>query len=77
MLRQNLGQLRQQLADSGLSTGRFDVSGGSDGGGAANGQEHMGSPEVAHDDTEGSTDDVATGAAASTSPTDGQIDMRL
>ncbi|HTW06543.1 MAG TPA: flagellar hook-length control protein FliK [Acidimicrobiales bacterium] len=32
MLRQNLGQLREQMASSGLSTGRFDVAGGSSGG---------------------------------------------
>jgi flagellar hook-length control protein FliK len=29
LLRQNLGQLRQQLADAGLTTGRFDVGSGS------------------------------------------------
>ena len=46
MLRQNLGQLRQQLANAGLTTGRFDVSTGngtgSNQGGPSAGQERAG-----------------------------------
>ena len=46
MLRQNLGQLRQQLANAGLTTGRFDVSTGSgtgsNQGGPSAGQERPG-----------------------------------
>jgi len=79
MLRQNLGQLRQQLADAGLSTGRFDVSGGTSGGGSLAGQQQ---PSAAADepanDNPGSTEAAAaTDAAAVPVLTNGQLDMRL
>ena len=79
MLRQNLGELRQQMTDSGLSTGHFDV-----GTGPGTGQEGQRSglsatafgdePETALAGGNGSTSDHGTPTAASA---DGLLDVRL
>jgi flagellar hook-length control protein FliK len=89
MLRQNLGQLRQQLANTGLTTGRFDVSSGigagigtgtgTNQGGLWSGQERA----VATTDRPGSdgSEQTETTAAAGgpdiPSPTSGLLDVRL
>jgi flagellar hook-length control protein FliK len=79
MLRQNLGQLRQQLADSGLSTGQFDVSGGTGGGGTPSGQQQAGGA-VEEPGAEGPNSvEAGTGAGTAAVPVspNGQLDMRL
>jgi flagellar hook-length control protein FliK len=81
MLRQNLGQLRQQLASTGLSTGRFDVSGGSGGGtgGAYAGSNNAGAgtDEGDHED-QGATGLAGADTTSEISPfVNGQLDVRL
>ena len=78
LLRQNLGQLRQQLADVGLTTGRFDVGTGSQQNDPRTGTGAMGSATRLPDE------DLAPEAAPVESvgrpvPTSGQsvLDMRL
>jgi flagellar hook-length control protein FliK len=78
LLRQNLDQLRQQLTSTGLTTGRFDVSGGTDGGPTSGQQQArapLGSP--AHDDIDDTQAEVPTTAAAVSNLANGQLDMRL
>jgi flagellar hook-length control protein FliK len=87
MLRQNLGQLRQQLANAGLTTGRFDVSSGTGAGigtgtnqgGLWAGQERavatMDGP--GSDGSEQTETSAATGGPDIPSPTSGLLDVRL
>jgi flagellar hook-length control protein FliK len=87
MLRQNLGQLRQQLANAGLTTGRFDVSTGSGAGtgtgtnqgGLWTGQERAvattGSPSS--DGSEQTETTASTSGPDTSSPTSGLLDVRL
>ena len=87
MLRQNLGQLRQQLANAGLTTGRFDVSTGS-GAGAGAGTNQGGlwaGQERAVATTRGPGSDgleqtettAATSGPDTPSPASGLLDVRL
>jgi flagellar hook-length control protein FliK len=80
MLRQNLGQLRQQMAGTGLSTGRFDVSGGTGSGadGSAGGG-HTGAGATNEDQDGPGTDDTDGAASAAGIPplANGQLDVRL
>jgi flagellar hook-length control protein FliK len=82
MLRQHLGQLRQQMASAGLSTGRFDVSGGTGSGGDGTGSRHgvySGAATTNADQDGPGTDDTggAAGAAEISPLTNGQLDVRL
>jgi len=81
MLRQNLGQLRQQMASTGLSTGSFDVSGGTGSGaeGGTNAQAQTGGTGQDQDhDSPGSAEAPETTTAAEISPlATGQLDVRL
>lgn len=81
MLRQNLGQLRQQLANAGLTTGRFDVSTGtgSGQGGPSAGQERA-SASVdgsGYDGSDQTGTPVAAIAPEISSLANGQLDVRL
>jgi flagellar hook-length control protein FliK len=83
MLRQNLGQLRQQLANAGLTTGRFDVStgsgNGSNPGGLGAGQERAGRSMdgPGYDGSEQTETIGAAGGPDISSPTSGLLDVRL
>jgi flagellar hook-length control protein FliK len=81
MLRQNLGQLRQQLASGGLTTGRFDVGSGpaSEQDGASGGQEQT-PAAVDAPGYEGSSSAETSGGGAGpvlSSQINGVLDMRL
>jgi flagellar hook-length control protein FliK len=81
MLRQNLGQLRQQLESGGLTTGRFDVGSGpaSDDGGTTAGQEQAPTSmeRPGYHGPAGPASNAASGTAHISSPTNGLLDMRL
>ena len=81
MLRQNLGQLRQQLADSGLSTGRFDVgsgpASGRDNASAEQYQGHRGADQTGYSGPAITDDPGAETTPGPSSPTTGLLDMRL
>jgi flagellar hook-length control protein FliK len=85
MLRQNLGQLRQQLANAGLTTGRFDVSTGSGTGAGTNQGGLWAGQERAVATTRGPGSDgleqtettAATSGPDTPSPTSGLLDVRL
>jgi flagellar hook-length control protein FliK len=87
MLRQNLGQLRQQLANAGLTTGRFDVSTGTGtGSGTGTGQGGLSAgQERAVATTDGPSSDgleqtetiAATNGTDISSTTSGLLDVRL
>jgi len=82
-LRQNLDQLRQQLADSGLSTGRFDVSDGTGNGapGSTWAQDQLAAPVESSGDngTEAAAvpAQLAAAAISPSPPKTGQLDVRL
>ncbi len=81
MLRQNLGQLRQQLESGGLTTGHFDVGSGpaSDDQDGTGGPGHSPAP-MERAGYEGPASTATTdsgGAPLVTSPTNGLLDMRL
>jgi flagellar hook-length control protein FliK len=78
MLRQNLGQLRQQLADSGLTTGHFDVSGGSDSHWSP-GQQQNANPvdELGEERSDPAAEAGAPERAGISSLPNGQLDVRL
>jgi hypothetical protein len=81
MLRQNLGQLRQQLASGGLTTGRFDVGSGpaSDQGGAGTWQEQATAPldGPGYEGPAGAQTGEGGEAPVFSSQTNGLLDMRL
>jgi flagellar hook-length control protein FliK len=81
MLRQNLGQLRQQLESGGLTTGRFDVGSGpaSDGrdGTAGQGQGPASTERPGHEIQASTATTDGSGTPLSSSPTNGLLDMRL
>jgi flagellar hook-length control protein FliK len=87
MLRQNLGQLRQQLTNAGLTTGSFDVSTGTGFGqsGPSAGQQQTGTNvDVPGYDGSGDADSAGQreAIAAANGPdisslTNGQLDVRL
>ena len=81
MLRQNLGQLRQQLASGGLTTGRFDVGSGpaSDNGGGPAAQPQV-ATSMEQPDYAGHARGEANASGATpirSSQTTGLLDMRL
>jgi len=82
MLRQNLGHLRQQMAQSGLTTGNFDVSSGP-GMGQGSTPGRSGDAELSEglgfgDGSNEGTGPALSAAAASLSTAgNGQLDMRL
>ena len=81
MLRQNLGQLRQQLESGGLTTGRFDVGSGpasDDKDNAA--RQEQGLAPMERPAYEGPATTATSGNGGSplvTSPSNGLLDMRL
>jgi flagellar hook-length control protein FliK len=83
MLRQNLGQLRQQLTNAGLTTGRFDVSTGSgtgsNQGGLGAGQERTGGAMdgPGYDGSEQTETTVAASGPDTSSLSSGLLDVRL
>jgi flagellar hook-length control protein FliK len=81
MLRQNLGQLRQQLESGGLTTGRFDVDSGpaSDGrdGTAGQGRGPASTERPGHESQASTATTDGSGTPLSSSPTNGLLDMRL
>jgi flagellar hook-length control protein FliK len=81
MLRQNLGQLRQQLAGGGLTTGRFDVGNGpaSGEGNGLRGQQQAPAPlgTAGHEGLAGATTGEGAGAPVPSLQTSGLLDMRL
>jgi flagellar hook-length control protein FliK len=87
MLRQNLGQLRQQLANAGLTTGRFDVSTGSGtGSGTGSNQGGLGAGQAragaamdgpGYDGSEHTETTAAASGLDISSPSSGLLDVRL
>jgi flagellar hook-length control protein FliK len=78
LLRQNLGELRQQLADTGLATGRFDVGGGSQQGSDGTEQNQSGSSANQLDDERLSTRALdVSDPGQSYQGTTSVLDMRL
>jgi flagellar hook-length control protein FliK len=83
MLRQNLGQLRQQLTNAGLTTGSFDVSTGT---GTASGQGGMGAGQqqststmdgLSYEDPDPTETSGAANRPDISSATSGLLDVRL
>jgi len=83
MLRQNLGQLRQHLANAGLTTGRFDVSTGSgtgsNQGGPSAGHERAGRAVdgPSYDGSEQTDTTAASAGPDISSHSSGLLDVRL
>ena len=79
LLRQNLGQLRQQLANSGLATGHFDVGSGSQHTGQGEGQPPT-VPALGPPAPDGQDPVTAVGPASEPAllpSVDGALDVRL
>jgi flagellar hook-length control protein FliK len=77
MLRQNLGQLRQQLTDAGLTTGNFDVGNGPASRDESGGRQPGAGPAdiSQYQSSEATLDDGTTASPAA--PISGLLDVRL